>query len=696
MTKSEKTYTYRSGQKIELQKSRDQMVIRAFPDELDDPAIIKSEQVSPSSTRITTSSGELESMMSRSRMIAPTHHAYFEAHTGAEFLITDRIFVVYKEPQSDEEVDQFASRYGLVKKATYSARDYLFQMTNHTGMNPVKLVVKLMEEDPLVELAEHDLNLRVQTNQFAVPTDPQYWREWHLHTGLNDPNYDTRSCSQCEDAWRLLDHFGSEDVVIAISDDGCKLDHHDFDSPEKFIDWGYFRGDRLITSKDIDADPAEMYKSGSNHGTSCAGVVAGEIDALLTVGAAPGCRLLPIQWESDGPSLHINDSRLMAALNFIADKVDVMSNSWSGVPAFILALPVVNRIANLAQTGGRRGKGIVFIWAAGNDNCPINHTAPVDVPYNHGWKLYNDGSAEWRGPDTARVFRRNFVEIPGVMNIAALASTARRSHYSNYGLGISLCAPSSNGHAYYSMVTRGLGITTTTGKYGGVTHEFSGTSSAAPLVAGIAALTISANPDLTALEVVSILQQTAAKDLDFQGYPQTPPAVFDPDTSWDISPIAPFQNGDFTDTGDTDGSWSPWFGHGRVDATTAVAEALRRGGHPGDLIFKGGSSPDKSIPDNNARGIKDSIVCNETFTLRSIAVRVDITHTYIGDLQVYLISPSGTSVVFHKRTGGSANDLHREFNINSVPALIFFPVNLLKGPGRSMSRTWRIETVGVC
>ena len=705
MNGSKKTYTYRGGQKVELDKSLDQIVVRTLPDQLDDAAVIKSEQVSSTSTRVSISEAELESMMGRSRSIAPTHHAYYEAETGVEFLITDRIFVMFKDALSDEQVDEFAGHYALVKKAVYSDRDYLFQLTNHTGMNPVKLVVKLTEEDPLVEAAEHDLNQRVQTNQFAVPVDPQYWREWHLHTGLNDPDYDTRSCSQCEDAWRLLDHDGSEDVVIAISDDGCKLDHHDFDSPEKFADWGYFRGERLITSGDIDADPAEMYKPGSNHGTSCAGVVAGEIDALLTVGSAPGCSLLPIQWESDGPSLYISDSKLLTALNFIADKVDVMSNSWSGVPVSIWALPVVNRITDLAKTGGRRGKGIVFLWAVGNDNCPINYSASVDVPYNHGWKLYNDGSVEWIGPDTARVFRRNLVGIPGVMNIAALASTARRSHYSNYGPGISLCAPSSNGHAYYRMEVRGLGITTTTGKPGGVTHEFGGTSSATPLVAGIAALTISANPDLTALEVISILQQTAVKDLDFQGYPQTSPAVFDTDTSWDISPIAPFDNGDFTDTGDADGTWSPWFGHGRIDATAAVAEALRRGELTGDLIFQGDSSPDKSIPDNNSRGIKDKIVCDETFTIRSLKVHIDIKHTYIGDLRVSLISASGTSVMLHDRVGGSTNDLHSEFDISSTPALHVFSdepvegtwtlhVQDLAAQDRGRLQSWSLEISG--
>jgi subtilisin-like proprotein convertase family protein/subtilisin family serine protease len=668
MSETEKTYTYRGGEKVELKKSPDQIVVRILPENLDDSAIVASEQVSSASTRIKTSVAELESLMERSRSLGPTHHAYYEADTGAEFLFADRVFVTFYEALSDEQVDKFAGRYGLVKKATYSDRDYLFQLTNHTGMNPVKLVVKLTEEEPLVEAAEHDLNQRMNKYQFSVPIDPEYSKQWHLHTDFNDPDYDIRSCSLCENSWSLLDDFGSEEVVIAVSDDGCKLDHHDFDSPEKFAGWGYFRGERLITAADIDADPEQMYKAGSNHGTSCCGVIGGEIDAMLTVGAAAGCQLLPIQWESSGPSLFISDSKLLTALDYIADKADVMSNSWGGVPTSLWALPVINRINALAITGGRRGKGIVFLWAAGNENCLINHTADQDVPYDHGVEVQG-GSLVWVGVNTTRVFRNNLIGIPGVMHIAALASTAKRSHYSNYGPGIDLCAPTSNSHAYYRMTVRGLGITTTTGESISVTHSFGGTSSATPLVAGVAALTISANPNLSALDVISILKQTASKDLDFSDYPRTPPANFDFDTSWDVSPIAPFDSGAFCDNGDAEGTWSPWFGHGRVDAEAAVAEALNRNQQTGDQTFQGNSSPDKSIPDNNSRGIKDKIISDDEFAMVAIKVSVDITHTYIGDLRVTLISPSGTSVPLHDRIGGSANDLHAEFDFRSVPGL---------------------------
>jgi subtilisin-like proprotein convertase family protein len=219
------------------------------------------------------------------------------------------------------------------------------------------------------------------------------------------------------------------------------------------------------------------------------------------------------------------------------------------------------------------------------------------------------------------------------------------------------------------MTVRGLGITTTTGESSGVTNSFGGTSSATPLVAGIAALTISANPNLSALEVISILKQTASKDLDFTGYPVTPPASFDNNTIWDVSPIAPFDSGDFINNGDAEGSWSPWFGHGRVDAAAAVAEALNRNQQSGDQSFQGSSSPDKSIPDNSSRGIKNKIMSNDEFVIGAIKVSVDITHSYIGDLMVSLISPSGTMVPLHDRSGGSANDLHAEFDIHFVPGL---------------------------
>ena len=610
MSNLQETYTYRAGQKVVLEKRPDQFVVRALPDQLRDIGIMGAEQVSSASARVTTRAADLEPLMSRARHLAVTHHAYYVAETGQELLITDRIFVTFREPLPSDQVDAFAGRYGLIKEEAYSDRDYLFQLTDHTGMNPVKLVVKLTEEEPLVQAAEHDLNQRMSTYQPALPTDPAYARQWHLHARLADPAFDPRSSSRCEEAWQLLNSFGSADVVVGITDDGCKLDHPDFDSPDKFAGWGYFRGQRLITHTDIDSNLSEMHKPGSNHGTSCAGVIGAEVDAVLTVGAAPGCRLLPIQWESSGPSLFISDSKMLTVLNHIADKVDVLSNSWGGVPDNLWALNVVNRIAQLAQTGGRRGRGIVFLWAAGNENCPIQHTATVDIPYTRGWDP--NGAPVWVGVQTARQFRNNLVGIPGVMHVAALASNAQRSHYSNYGTGIGICAPTSNSHEYRRLTVTGLGITTTTGSADGVTNQFGGTSSATPLVGA-------------------------------------------------------------------DGSWSPWFGHGRVHTSGAVAEALRRRAPQPQQTFRKTSTPALAIPDNNPTGVRDTINFPDAANLSSIKVTIDVTHTFIGDLRLTLMAPSGTNVVLHSRNGGNADNIQRSFDLTSTPGLAALSEQSIQG-----------------
>ena len=669
------TYTYRGGKKLELGKRPDQFVSRAPPEVLEAAGIAgDAEPVSPVASRVTVPAPGLEAQMARARALAPTHHAYTVADSGQDFLITDRIFVTFKAALSAEEVAAFAGRYGLLQRERYSDVDYLFQLTNHTGMNPVKLVVTLTENEPLVALAENDLNYLVAKQAVVLPADPEYARQWHLHGHLSHPEVDPRANARCERAWLLLDGFGNPEVVVGVTDDGCKLDHPDFDSPGKFAAWAYFSGTRLVTDRDIDAQPAGMYHRGADHGTACAGVIAGEADAVLTVGAAPACRLLPVKWESRGPSLLINDSKMLTALGFLGDKVDVVSNSWGSVPDFMFATIVINRITQLAASGGRRGRGVLFLWAAGNENCPIQHDAAQDVPYTNGW-VQVAGSWQWGGVQTARRFANNLVPIPGVLHVAALASTARRSHYSNYGTGVELCAPSSNSHAFFRMGVAGLGITTASGEAGNVTQQFGGTSSATPLVAGVAALVISAHPGLSAFEVGSVLRRTAAKDLDMTPYPRTPPARYDPDTSWDVSPVAPFDSGAFQDIGHADGSWSPWFGHGRVDAERAVAlaQVLRAGTQPPPTpAARYVSRPGTAIPDNQAEGIRAALVVAHQGALDFLRVTVDIRHTYIGDLVVTLIAPAGREVVLHDRAGGSADNLTRTWDATTLPALRAF------------------------
>ncbi len=69
-----------------------------------------------------------------------------------------------------------------------------------------------------------------------------------------------------------------------------------------------------------------------------------------------------------------------------------------------------------------------------------------------------------------------------------------------------------------------------------------------------------------------------------------------------------------------------------------------------------------SIPDNNPAGITSAINVPDALTIFETSVQVNITHTYIGDLIVKLISPNGTEAILHNREGGSADNLHQTYS----------------------------------
>ena len=72
------------------------------------------------------------------------------------------------------------------------------------------------------------------------------------------------------------------------------------------------------------------------------------------------------------------------------------------------------------------------------------------------------------------------------------------------------------------------------------------------------------------------------------------------------------------------------------------------------------------IPDNSDKGLQDTIKVFKKGTVESISVRVNISHTYSGDLEVHLTAPSGKSAVLHGRTGSSKDDIQLVFDGDTV------------------------------
>ena len=75
------------------------------------------------------------------------------------------------------------------------------------------------------------------------------------------------------------------------------------------------------------------------------------------------------------------------------------------------------------------------------------------------------------------------------------------------------------------------------------------------------------------------------------------------------------------------------------------------------LIATGQSAPALAIPDNLDGGVSDDIIIAASGVVQRLIVSVDITHTYIGDLLVEVLAPSGTRDILHARHGGSQDDL---------------------------------------
>ena len=159
----------------------------------------------------------------------------------------------------------------------------------------------------------------------------------------------------------------------------------------------------------------------------------------------------------------------------------------------------------------------------------------------------------------------------------------------------------------------------------------------------MAALVIAANPTLTAAQVREILETTADKIEDH-----------DPDPQLGISKGTYEANGH-----------SEWFGYGKVNAGKAVRKARN------DVrILEIRQIANLPIPDADPAGIVSRIVVDQDARIQNLKVTVDILHSYIGDLMVYLVAPGGYRVVLHNREGGRTENLLTTFDATSAPKLM--------------------------
>ena len=158
---------------------------------------------------------------------------------------------------------------------------------------------------------------------------------------------------------------------------------------------------------------------------------------------------------------------------------------------------------------------------------------------------------------------------------------------------------------------------------GNCTQRFGGTSASAPLLSGIIALMLQANPDLTWLDVQRILIRSTLKN--------------DPDDAdW-------MRNGA--------GRWvNHKYGFGLIDAEQAVRLARNWQGSGRPVSSDSGViTVNQEIPDNDPAGITSSVHIPQDFKVEHVQVIFTATHPYRGDLEITLTSPDCTPSILAQK-----------------------------------------------
>lgn len=337
----------------------------------------------------------------------------------------------------------------------------------------------------VVEEAQHRAEPAPSAN--ARSNDAHARQQWHFHnTGQTGgtPGADI-NLQRAHDI-----SMGSSEVVVQVIDAGIDVDHPELraalwvnpcEQPDGQDTCGNGYVDDVNGYNFADdtarVQPAPLLSEAQSHGTHVAGLIAAANDGRGVDSVAggdgtagSGVRLMP----SVTFGQHVGG--FAEAIVYGADNGAVIStNSWGyeqpGVYEPVVLDAIDYFVANAGSHEGAPMRGGLFISSAGN--------AGADGPYYPGY-------------------------YPSATAVAATDHHDRKASYSNYGTWVDLAAPGGETFAQPIIST----LHTAHGTYGG--PRWAGTSMAAPQVAGVAALIVSAEPGLSPDRVRRRLKETGA------------------------------------------------------------------------------------------------------------------------------------------------------------------------------------------
>ncbi len=375
----------------------------------------------------------------------------------------DRIFIKMKDLQGVqlETYESKAARVQIAAKGKVNATLRRFESSRVTELpRSAKLASFKNTYEVVVDKPEQLNQLLSELNAMPEVAYAERVPLYYTSAVPNDPFYASGqqyAINKINATGAAGIHTGTAKTLLAIVDDAVLISHPDLQSNVE--------ANRSYDVADKDNDPRPP-AAGTNkatayefsHGTHCAGIAGAVTNNSVGVSSVSNNKvsIIGIKCTSDQTA----DSRMIersaeGMVHAINQGARVISMSFGGTGTSQTIQNIINEAT---------ANGVVFVAAAGNENIETKH---YPAAYDN------------------------------VIAVASTDSKDLKSSFSNFGTWIDVSAP---GSAILSTVANGAA-----GEY----VSYNGTSMATPMVAGLVALMLSENPNLTPQAVTQILKSTA-------------------------------------------------------------------------------------------------------------------------------------------------------------------------------------------